>query len=65
MHTSAQKLKDEAIKIMTRYGSIEYAEQFAEKLVDESWKEVDRLLSPTDAKDTLQAFADHLIKRKT
>jgi geranylgeranyl pyrophosphate synthase len=63
-HTSDQKLKDEAIKIMIRYGSIEYAEQFAKKLVAESWKEVDRLLSPSDAKDTLQAFAAHLIKRK-
>jgi geranylgeranyl pyrophosphate synthase len=64
MHTSDQKLKDEAIQIMTRYGAIEYAEQFARKLVAESWKEVDRLLSPSDAKDTLQAFAEHLIKRK-
>lgn len=64
MHTSDQKLKDEAIQIMTRYGAIECAEQFAEKLVAESWKEVDRLLSPSDAKETLQAFADHLIKRK-
>lgn len=64
MHTSDQKLKDEAIQIMTRYGAIKYAEQFAEKLVAESWKEVDRLLSPSDAKETLQAFADHLIKRK-
>ncbi len=64
MHTSDQKLKDEAIQIMTRYGAIEYAEQFAEKLVAESWKEVDRLLPPSDAKDTLQAFAEHLIKRK-
>jgi geranylgeranyl diphosphate synthase, type I len=64
MHTSDQKLKDEAIQIMTQYGAIEYAEQFAEKLVAESWKEVDRLLSPSDAKETLQAFADHLVKRK-
>ena len=64
MHTSDQKLKDEAIQIMTRYGAIEYAEQFAKKLVAESWKEVDRLLSPSDAKDTLQAFAEHLIQRK-
>jgi geranylgeranyl pyrophosphate synthase len=64
MHTSDKKLKDEAIQIMTRYGAIEYAEQFAEKLVTESWKEVDRLLSPSDAKETLQAFADHLIKRE-
>jgi geranylgeranyl pyrophosphate synthase len=64
MHTSDQKLKDEAIQIMTRYDAIEYAGQFARKLVAESWKEVDRLISPSDAKDTLQAFAEHLIERK-
>ena len=64
MHTTNQKLKDEAITIMKRYGSIEYAKQFAKQLVAESWKEVDRLLSPSDAKEKLKAFADYLIKRK-
>ncbi len=64
MHTSSQKLKDEAIQIITRYGAIEYAERFAKKLVAESWKEIDRLLSPSDAKDTLQAFTEHLVERK-
>jgi len=64
MHTTDQKLKDEAIAIMKRYGSIEYAERFAKKLVAESWKEVDRLLPPSDAKEKLRAFADYLVERK-
>jgi len=64
MHTSDQKLRDEAIQIMKRYGSIEYAEQFAEGLVADSWEEVDRLLSPSEAKEKLRAFAEHLVKRK-
>jgi len=63
-HTTDQKLRNEAIKIIKRYSSIEYAKQFAKKLVAESWKEVDRLLSPSDAKEKLKAFADYLIKRK-
>jgi len=63
MHTTDQRLRDEAIKIMKRYGSIEYAAQFAKRLVAESWKEVDRLISPSDAKEKLKAFADYLIKR--
>jgi len=63
MHTTDQELKDEAIKLMERYGSIEYAKQFAKRLVAESWKEVDRLLSPSEPKDKLKAFADYLIKR--
>lgn len=62
-HTTNQEMKDEAIKLMARYGSIEYAKQFANRLVAKSWKEVDRLLSPSEAKDELKAFADYLIKR--
>jgi len=64
MHTANQKLRDEAIKIMERYGSIKYAKRFAKRLVAESWKEVDRLLTPSDAKDRLKAFTDYLIDRK-
>jgi geranylgeranyl pyrophosphate synthase len=63
MHTTDQELKNEAIKLVERYGSIEYAKQFAKRLVVESWKEVDRLLSPSEAKDKLKAFADYLTKR--
>lgn len=63
MHTVDQKLRDEAIQIMKANGSIAYARKFAQKLVADSWKEVDRLLSPSDAKEKLRAFADHLIKR--
>jgi len=64
LRTTDQKLKDEAIAIMKRYGSIEYAKQFAMRMVAESWKEVDRLLSPSEAKEKLKAFADFLIERK-
>jgi geranylgeranyl pyrophosphate synthase len=63
MHTSSQKLRDEAIDIMWKYGSIEYAKQFARNLVRQSWKEVDNLLSPSDAKERLRAFADYLVER--
>jgi geranylgeranyl pyrophosphate synthase len=63
-HSTQQKLKDEAIKIMESYGSIEYAKKFAKNLVAESWKEVDRLLAPSEAKSNLKAFADYLIERK-
>ncbi len=63
MHTANQKLKDEAIRIMKRYDSIKYSKQLAKKLVAESWKEVDRLLSPSEAKEKLKAFAEHLVER--
>ncbi|MEM2972174.1 MAG: polyprenyl synthetase family protein [Candidatus Bathyarchaeia archaeon] len=64
MHTSNQKLRDEAIKIMEKYDAINYAKDLARKMVKESWKEVERLLSASDAKEKLNAFATFLIERK-
>jgi geranylgeranyl diphosphate synthase type I len=64
MHTSDQKLRDEAIALMRKYGSIEYAKRFARKIVEESWKEVEKLLPESEAKEKLNAFAKFLIERK-
>ncbi|MEM3696785.1 MAG: polyprenyl synthetase family protein [Candidatus Bathyarchaeia archaeon] len=64
MHTTDQKLKDEAIKIMEKYDSVNYAKNFARKIVEESWKEVERLLPASEAKEKINAFAKFLIERK-
>lgn len=64
MHTEDQKLKDEAIDIMKKYGAIEYAKQTARIMVQQSWREIDKLLPPSDAKEKLRAFANYLIERK-
>jgi len=64
MHTAEQRLRDEAINIMKKNGSIDYAKQFARNLVQQSWKEVDMLLPPSDAKEKLRAFAKYLVERK-
>ena len=63
-HTTEQKLRDEAINIMKKYGAIEYAKRFARKMVQESWTEVDKLLPRSGAKEKLRAFADYLIERE-
>lgn len=64
MHTTDQKLRDEAISIIKKYGSIKYAKEFARSMIDESWKEIDKLLQPSDAKEKLRAFANYLVERK-
>jgi len=64
IHTSNQKLRDEAIAIMQKYCSTEYVKQFAKKMVQESWGEVERLLPASDAKEKLNSFAKFLIERK-
>lgn len=64
MHTTDQELRDEAIEIIKRYGSIDYAGKKAEDMIIEAWGGVDRILKPSQAKEKLKAFAEYLIKRK-
>jgi geranylgeranyl pyrophosphate synthase len=64
MHTSDQRLRDEAIAIMRKYGSIEYAKRLARKIVEESWEQVKELLPESEAKEKLNTFARFLIERK-
>jgi geranylgeranyl pyrophosphate synthase len=64
MHTVDQKLRDEAIELMEKYGSIDYAKEFAKKIVRKSWHDVERLLPTSDAKERLNAFASFLIERR-
>jgi len=63
MHTADQALRDEAISIMQKYGAIEHVKRTAAQIVEESWKEVERLLPASEAKEKLKAFAEFLIKR--
>jgi geranylgeranyl pyrophosphate synthase len=64
MHTSDQKLINEAIKIMEKYGSVDYAKQYANRMVEKSWREIEKLLPASDAKQKLNDFAKFLIERK-
>jgi len=64
LHTTSQRLRNEAIRIVEKYNSIDYAKEVARKMVAESWREVDRLLQPSDAKEKLRAFATYLVERK-
>ena len=63
MHTSDQTLRDEAIAIMEKYGSLNYVKHFARKIVEESWREAAELIPTSNAKEKLNAFAKFLIER--
>ncbi len=63
MHTSDQALRDEAITIMRNYSAFDYVKKKADSMVEESWREVDKLLKPSESKEKLKAFAEFLIKR--
>ncbi len=64
MHTNDQAIINEAIEILKKYDSINYAIEFEKRLVSETWKEVDAFLKPSKAKEQLEAFAKYLIERK-
>jgi geranylgeranyl pyrophosphate synthase len=63
-HTSNQKLRNEAIALVTKYGSIEYVKEFAEEIVEESWRRVEELLPESSGKERLKSFTEFLIQRK-
>ncbi len=63
MHTSDQKLRDEAIALLQIYGAIEHVKQTAAQIVQESWSDAEKLLPQSEAKEKLKAFAEFLIKR--
>ncbi len=62
-HTTDQKLRNEAIALMRKYGAMEHVKQTAERMVTESWSEAEKLLPTQQAKEKLKAFAEFLIKR--
>jgi len=63
-HTIDEERRKEAISIMKKYGSIEYAKKIAAEMVKNSWEEADKILAPSEAKEKLKKLADYLIKRK-
>ena len=64
MHTTDQKIRNEAIDIIRKYGSIEYARKYARNMIEESWEEINEFLPPSNAKEELKAFARYLVERK-
>jgi len=63
-HTDNLKERREAIEIIKKYGSIEYAKEVARKIVKDSWQEAEKLLPQSKAKVRLEQFVNYLIERK-
>jgi geranylgeranyl pyrophosphate synthase len=62
-HTSNQKLRDEAIAMMIKYGSVEYVRRLAKKIVEDSWRQVEKLLPQSESREKLKSFTEFLIER--
>jgi len=63
-HTDDIEEKKEAIEIINKYGSLEYAKKLAEKIIKESWAEAEKLLPESKAKNRLKEFVYYLIERR-
>lgn len=63
MHTKDEALLLEAIALIKKHGSIEYAKKTALRLVEESWRDVDAALPDLAAKRQLKELAQMLISR--
>ncbi|RLI96794.1 MAG: hypothetical protein DRO99_03895 [Candidatus Aenigmatarchaeota archaeon] len=64
MHTREKELIDEAISILKKYGSLEYAKNVARNMVEDAWKEAEPVLDDSDAKERLKSLAMFLINRE-
>ena len=54
----------QAIRLIAQTDAFDYASFVAAALVDTSWREVERLLPASKAKESLRLFADYLITRR-
>lgn len=63
-HTDDIKERKEAISILEKYGAIEYARKVARKIIENAWKDVDKILPESEAKNKIRAFAEYMIERK-
>lgn len=63
MHTNDRNLLQEAIDIIRKHDSIEYAKNLARQMVEESWNKVDKIIPENRAKKSLRMFANFLVER--
>ncbi len=64
MHTRDENLITEALSLLKKYGSVDYAKSVAKDMVRSTWKEIDILLKPSEAKNKLKKFVDYLVERE-
>jgi len=64
LHTTDQKVINEAIALIEKEKSIEFAREKANQIVTDAWKELEGVLPESNGKKKLQAFADFLVSRE-
>ena len=63
MHTTDQSLINEAIRLISKTGAIEYADRKKQELVEKCLNELDKALPDSKAKERLKLIAEFVISR--
>lgn len=63
-HPTNQQTIMEAIELIKKHGSIEYAKEAGKKIVEEAWQEIEEKIPDSEAKQLLKELADYSIGRK-
>lgn len=63
-HTRDPKMITRALDILDKSGSVDYARDFASRLIKDAWKEAEPKLPDNPAKETLERFLQFAITRK-
>lgn len=63
-HTEDLNEIKEAIEIINKQGSVEYARGVAQKIIKGAWRETDEILPESKAKKRLKEFINYLIERR-
>lgn len=63
-HTDNMEERKDAIDILNKYGSVEYASETARNIVEKSWKDVEEIIPESESKQKMKSFADFAITRK-
>ncbi len=62
-HTKDDNLLEEAIGIIRKHGSVEYAKKTAGSLVEDAWKKIEETIPDSEAKKELRALAELVLHR--
>jgi len=63
-HTKSKPKIKQAIALIKKAGSIDYAKRKAKKIVSDSWSDLDKTLKNNAGKKELKAFAEFMVDRK-
>ena len=63
-HTRDEKEINEAIAIINKYDSVQYAKETAKKVIKDAWSEADPVLAESRSKSILRKFTEYIVNRE-